>query len=376
MRRALFCLFLAFAIILTSFPCFAATEGEPSVSAKSAILIDLYERNVLYEKNSRVRMPMASTTKIITALVASELLAPDASVRIPREAVGIEGSSIYLCEGELLTVEQLLYALLLESANDAAVALAIAAAGSTTRFASECNKKAAELGLRDTNFKNPHGLYDEDHYTTAYDLAVISAEALQSELLRKIFATKNAKIPLGATPENPSGSGCRSLKNHNKMLSLYESAIGMKTGFTKKSGRCLVSAAEKNGLTLIAVTLNAPDDWRDHTSMLNYGFERYEYKTVYEAGEFLYNFPLSNAEAAYAKASNLSPIKALIRKGERISDTDVEATFRFAIAPIKKGQILGRVCVTVGKKRFFSTLAATEEICAKKEKFSLFNKGS
>ena len=183
MRRAIICLILAIALIFASVPCLAIDGAEPKVSAKSAILIDFAERNILYEKNAHERMPMASTTKIVTALVVCEALDPDATVKIPCEAVGIEGSSIYLCENEILTVEQLLYALLLESANDAAVALAIAASGSVSEFAKKCNEKAISLGLRNTNFKNPHGLYDEEHYTTAYDLAILSAEALKNELL-------------------------------------------------------------------------------------------------------------------------------------------------------------------------------------------------
>ena len=370
MRRAIICLILAIALIFASVPCLAIDGAEPKVSAKSAILIDFAERNILYEKNAHERMPMASTTKIVTALVVCEALDPDATVKIPCEAVGIEGSSIYLCENEILTVEQLLYALLLESANDAAVALAIAASGSVSEFAKKCNEKAISLGLRNTNFKNPHGLYDEEHYTTAYDLAILSAEALKNELLCKIFSAKTAKIPLGATADEPFGIGTRVLKNHNKMLSLYEGAIGMKTGFTKKSGRCLVSAAEKNGLTLIAVTLSAPDDWQDHTKMLDYGFERYEYKTLYDAGGFVYEFPLSNAEFDQAAAVNLTPIKVLIPKGESNVTVSVEAHFRFAVAPVKQGQILGKVCVSIGKKKYYATLISREDLCAKKQKFS------
>ena len=144
----------------------------------------------------------------------------------------------------------------------------------------------------------------------------------------------------------------------------------MKTGFTKKSGRCLVSAAEKNGLTLIAVTLSAPDDWQDHTKMLDYGFERYEYKTLYDAGRFVYKFPLSNAEFDQVAAVNLTPIKVLIPKGESNVKVSVEAHFRFAVAPVRQGQILGKVCVSIGKKKYYATLISREDICAKKQKFS------
>ena len=228
----------------------------------------------------------------MTALVVCELIPLDQAVSIPKNAVGTEGSSVYLQEGEILTIKELLAALLLESANDAAAALAIVTAGSIENFAKKCNEKAAELGLKSSNFTNPHGLYDENHYTTAYDLAIITAYALKEPTIREIVATKKLQIPLGITEHNPFGQGTRYLKNHNKMLSTYEGAIGVKTGFTKKSGRCLVSAAEKNGLTLIAVTLNAPDDWKDHTAMLDFGFENFEYRTFFAKNAFLKKFQI------------------------------------------------------------------------------------
>ena len=355
--------------------CIAVSQSSAvSVSAKSAILIDLDERNILYQKNAKERMAMASTTKIVTALVACELLECSATVKIPHEAIGIEGSSVYLQAGERLTVEQLLYALLLESANDAAVALAIVAAGSVEKFADKCNEKAYGLGLRDTNFTNPHGLYDENHYTTAYDLAILSAEALKNPTIAKICASKRAEIPLNATTENPLGEGTRYLKNHNKMLSMYEGAIGLKTGFTKKSGRCLVSAARRNDLTLIAVTLNAPDDWRDHAAMLDFGFEHFERRVIFLPNEFSYSFPLSNGESDFVKITNLSEISIVTPKNAPTHTYTVESCFRFAVAPLKKGQIIGKLCVSLNGKIYTSTLVCEENILAKREKHSFFNK--
>ena len=372
--RAFFCIILSVTLIAV-FPlnCAAAQTEPIAVSARSAILIDLDEKSILYQRNARERMAMASTTKIVTALVACELSECDATVKIPREAVGIEGSSIYLCEGELLTVEQLLYALLLESANDAAVALAISVAGSIENFAQKCNEKAYSLGLRDTSFKNPHGLYDEEHYTTAYDLAILTAEALKNPTIAKICATKRATIPLGITKESPTGDGLRYLKNHNKLLSTYEGAIGVKTGFTKKSGRCLVSAAERNGLTLIAVTLNAPDDWRDHSAMLDYGFDNFEKRVIYPAGDFCYALPLSNGKTDFVSITNISEISALARKNAPKHTYSVEACFRFAIAPVNQGQILGRLCVYLGDKRYTSTLVSAQSIDALNNKHSFFD---
>lgn len=374
--HAFFCIVLT-VILSVSLPldCFAATQTDaPTISAKSAVLIELDEKSVLYQKNAKERLPMASTTKIVTALVANELLTCDTTVKIPRDAVGIEGSSVYLQEGELLTVEQLLYALLLESANDAAAALAICASGSIEAFANKCNEKAYELGLRDTNFTNPHGLYDEAHYTTAYDLAVLSAYALSDPTIAKICASKRAEIPFGVTKESPLGAGTRYLKNHNKMLSSYEGAIGVKTGFTKKSGRCLVSAAKRDGLTLIAVTLNAPDDWRDHTAMLDFGFENYERRVIFPQGEFCYDFPVSNGEYDSVRLTNLSAITAVAKKSDPPHTFAVECCFRFAVAPVYEGQIFGKLCVTLNGKSYVSTLVSTENISSPRKKHSFFDK--
>jgi D-alanyl-D-alanine carboxypeptidase len=271
------------------------------------------------------------------------------------------------------TVSELLHALLLESANDAAVALAIAASGSIENFAKKCNEKAQSLQLRDTNFTNPHGLYEREHYTTAYDLAIISAQAMKIPQIREITAKKSATVPLGVTKDNPDGEGVRRLNNHNKMLSRYEGAIGIKTGFTKKSGRCLVSAAERDSLTLIAVTLNAPDDWNDHKRLLDFGFSRFERRTVFGAGEFCFDFPLSNANEEYIRAVNLSPIELTVPKTARSHSHCVEAGFRFAVAPVKAGQILGELTVEIDGKIRRSTLVAEKSVGSKDKKRSLLD---
>lgn len=373
--RTFFCTILSI-VVIAIFPlnCFAVTQNNSlALSAKGAVLIDLDERNILYQKNATERMPMASTTKIVTALLVCELSNIDAIVKIPREAVGVEGSSIYLCEGELLSVEELLYALLLESANDAAVALAVFSAGSIEEFAKKCNEKARELGLENTSFVNPHGLYNENHYTTAYDLAILTAEALKNPTISKICATKHAQIRFGVTDDNPSGEGMRYLKNHNKLLTSYDGAIGVKTGFTKKSGRCLISAAKRGELTLIAVTLNAPDDWRDHTALLDFGFENYERKLIFAQGEFNHAFPLSNGENEFITVTNLSPIYAFAKKGELKYTTKIEACFRFAIAPISEGQIMGKLCVNLGTKAYTSTLVSTENAEIKQKAHRFFD---
>lgn len=248
----------------------APKTAAPAISAASAALLDINSGCFLVEVNANERRPMASTTKIMTALVVLEHCALDETVTVPREAVGVEGSSVYLFEGEEITVRTLLYALLLSSANDAAVALACHTAGSVETFAAMMNEKAAALGLINTHFTNPHGLFDEAHYTTARELSLITAVALQNQTFAKIVATPRYSVPQNGT------EATRLFLNHNRLLRTYEGAVGVKTGFTKKSGRCLVSAAEKNGLTLVAVTLDDPNDWRDHAALFDWGFAEYE----------------------------------------------------------------------------------------------------
>lgn len=306
------------------------------VSARGAVLMEAASGDVIFGQNPNTRLPMASTTKIMTALVALERLSLDTVVTVTPDSVGVEGSSIYLIEGETLTLEQLLYALLLESANDAATAIAVAVAGSVEKFADMMNEKAAELGLTDTHFVNPHGLDHEEHYTTARELALIARAALAHPVFREICSTKRKTIPLHGD------GGVRLLLNHNKLLDGYEGCIGVKTGYTKKTGRCLVSAAEREGVTLIAVTLNAPDDWRDHTAMLDYGFGLYESVTL--GGEGFFSAPLwmVSGTREYVMAVSLDSLTVTLRRDHGAITCVVELP-RFEFAPIRNRQVLGRL---------------------------------
>jgi len=242
-----------------------SSAAEPTVSARSAVLYEPAEKSFLFEKNADERLPMASTTKIMTALLAIENLSPDEEITVVPEACGIEGSSLYLKPGEILTASDLIMGMMLRSANDAAAALAYAVSGGIPEFAALMNERAASMGLRNTSFSNPHGLDGEEHYTTARELAIISAVAMSDPTFKSVVSTKSCTIT------NKDGYR-RLVTNHNKLLSLYEGATGVKTGYTKKSGRCLVGAAEKDGISLISVTISAPDDWNDHMKMFNYGF--------------------------------------------------------------------------------------------------------
>ncbi|MBQ3553516.1 MAG: D-alanyl-D-alanine carboxypeptidase [Clostridia bacterium] len=260
--------------------CIVLVMGKPiaaealSVSAKYACVLDAQTGKILYEKNAYDRHSMASTTKIMTALVALERGNTEDIVTVSKNAAGTEGSSIYLKAGEKITLGDLLYGVMLASGNDAAIAVAEHIGGSVSGFADLMNQKAKEIGAKNTQFKNPNGLDEEGHYTTAYDLALITKEALANPKFTEIASTWNKKI------SNGEESYLRVLTNHNKLLKQYEGCIGVKTGYTKKTGRCLVSAAERDNLRLIAVTLSAPDDWRDHTNMLNDAFSKYSAKPM------------------------------------------------------------------------------------------------
>ena len=269
-RNKLVALLIITSVILSifTFVSYSQSSEIPSVSAKAAALYEPKTKRFLYTKNSEEHLGMASTTKIMTALVAIENLNLDELIEADPRAVGIEGSSIYLKAGETLRAIDLIYALILQSANDAAEVIAYKISGSIEAFTKLMNDKAKELGAKNTNFTNPHGLDDKEHYTTASDLAIITAAALENDVFKEIASTKTKTIESSLTE--------RVLVNHNKLLKSYEGCIGVKTGYTKKTGRSLVSAADKDGLTLICVTINAPDDWKDHTQMLDFGYSKLE----------------------------------------------------------------------------------------------------
>ena len=337
-RRALnlvlaFCLFFSALII----PTYAEEriQSPPSISAKSALLMEAESGSVICEKNAHVRLPMASTTKIMTALVALEVAAPDTNIVVDARAVDTEGSSIYLCEGEKLTLEELLYALMLESANDAAVAIAIGVCGSEEAFVDEMNKKASLLNLKDTHFSNPHGLDSEAHYTTAYELAVIAREALKNPLLKTIVSTRKTTI----SHQNIDSS--RLLVNHNKMLRQYDGCIGLKTGYTQKSGRCLVSAAERNGVTIIAVTIDSPDDWNDHTKLLDYGFANYRSVELCP-NNYQLCLPVVGGKESYVMLGVEQAISITLPLGAGVIEQTIECP-RAIFASVNKGDICGRM---------------------------------
>lgn len=355
---------LIFSIFSSHLTVFATPSNNLNISAKSACLLDADSGKVLYSKNSHKQMPMASTTKVMTAIIALEASTPlSKEISIPKEAVGIEGSSIYLAEGEKITIEALLYALLLSSANDAAIAIAIAICGNVEDFVSLMNKKASSLGLTNTHFVNPHGLYDENHYTTAYDLARLMAYATKNPTFVEISGCAKKVFP-------KEDNGVRVYINHNKLLSMFDDIIAGKTGFTKKSGRCLVSAALRDNLKLIVVTLDAPSDWNDHQNLYNFGYDNYS-KIVFEPITF--NLAVIGGKSNSVTISSKKETSFLLPKSNSQIKSIIKCP-RFLFANVNKGDIVGQVQYFYNGKLFFCTpLVAHETVEQIKYRFNLFD---
>lgn len=270
---------LILVLLLVGNTASAASPPGPEVSARSAALLDVASGRFLYEKDAHRRMPIASVTKIMTAIVAIEHGNLSDRVKVSSRAEGVEGSSIYLKAGEQIPLEHLLYGMMLRSGNDAAVAIAEHVGGSVEGFVYMMNEKAEYLGLSNTHFANPHGLDHPDHYSTAADLARLTAYAMKNPTFREIVSTEVKTVPW------PGEKWHRKWYNKNKMLRFYRWADGVKTGYTKQARRTLVSSATRDGRKLVSVTLNAPDDWNDSMRMLEFGFREFSPVPVVKKGQ-------------------------------------------------------------------------------------------
>ncbi len=316
----------------------AAPAPPPMNHAESAVLIDVHSGRILYSKNGDKEMRIASLTKIMTSILAIESGRLSDQVTVSSRAYGTEGSSIYLKLGQKISLQDLLYGLMLRSGNDAAVAIAEHVGGSIEGFAYMMNEKAEWLGLKHTHFVNPHGLDAKDHYSSANDLAVLTAYALGNPVFRDIVKTKVKTVP------NPDGEWNYRWNNKNKMLSLYEGADGVKTGYTKTANRCLVSSATRNGQQLAVVTLNDSYDWADHQLLLDYGFEHFPQSRLIEQGSVLpalhlavgqsVDYPLNEGESAL-----------ITRRAERVDpdSTDYRLGLRGRLTFYLKGQSIASV---------------------------------
>lgn len=315
-------------------------EGNLSVSAKAAVLINGENGEVVFAKNSDQKMPMASTTKIMTALLLCEYGNFQKEITVTAEMLRVEGSSMGLLAGDRVTLHDLLYGLMLSSGNDAANVIAYTVGGSIKGFVDMMNNKARELELVSTHFETPSGLDGDSHYTTAYELAILTKYAMQNEEFSKAVASESATLNYGNPPYR------RTLTNHNKLLKMYDGVIGVKTGFTKKSGRCLVSAAKRDGKYLIAVTLNAPNDWQDHKTMLDYGFSAIK-QTNFSPLVNGYNIPVINGSSD----TLFVEVEPLTINSLDTQDINCEIYLpQFLYAPLKKGEKVGEAVYMQGDK--------------------------
>ncbi|SHH50884.1 D-alanyl-D-alanine carboxypeptidase (penicillin-binding protein 5/6) [Sporobacter termitidis DSM 10068] len=315
--------------LLTANAALLQASAAPGPSANAAILMESASGAVLYEKNPDKRMLIASTTKILTALVVLDKGGADEKVKIGADFPAVEGSSIYLKPGDELTVKELLYGLLLESGNDAAVALARHVAGDTGRFAELMNARAQALGCKNSHFVNPHGLDAKEHYSSARDLALIAREAMNNETFREIVSTKRL---------NAAG---RYFRNHNKLLWTCPGAIGVKTGFTESAGRSLVSCVEREGMRLICVTLSAPNDWNDHTSLYDWAYGAYRCVRIARSEA---SFGSVHVVSGVSDAAAVHPETDYAAVFPKKDNVDVVWELpRFVYAPVKAGSRAGVV---------------------------------
>ncbi len=356
MKRFIACLIIV-AVLFTAIPFYAV-----GTSAKAAVVINGHTGEIIYAHNADQRLPMASTTKIMTALLLAECNTPEKEIVTTKEMVTVEGSSMGLLEGDRVTYNDLLYGMLLASGNDAANTTAICVGGSVDNFVRMMNQRAKKMGLSNTSFETPSGLDGENHYTTAYELALIAREAMKNPDFKAAASSKSARLCYGNPPYH------RTLTNHNKLLSSYEGLVGVKTGFTKKSGRCLVTAAERDGEYVIAVTLNDPNDWSDHRNLLDYGFQKINV-ALCEAPELA---PISVAGGA-EKTVSVSSESAQVGIGDG-GEVNVRIKVpAILFAPVKAGQCVGTVEYFVGDTRIH-TADVTACGSVKEKKNSLISK--
>lgn len=325
-----------------------SAHASVDVSARSAILIEATTGRVLYEKNAYSKMPMASTTKIMTAIVAIENCDLDETVIVGQNASGVEGSSIWLSVGESMSLSDMLFGLMLASGNDAAIAIAEHVGGSVEEFVGMMNKCAADLGAYNTNFVNPNGLPAEGHYTTAYDLALISAHAMSLPYFCEIVKTQYKKIPWEGHEWD------RVVKNKNKILWNYDGGNGVKTGYTKAAGRCLSAAAQRDGMQLISVVLNASNMFGDCMGMMDHGFDQYKYRHILEANEYIGNVEvlegIEDGFTVYTQNDIYYPLT-----DEEYKLLNKKVYFEDCIeAPVKKGQGVGCVDIWLNDQKIYS----------------------
>ena len=341
--RSLLILLLLAAGLTTS----ASAEAPPETSAASFILMDAASGRTLAAQNEYDPRLIASTTKIMTALIALEQCDPDTEVEIEPAWTGIEGSSMYLTPGQVMTIRDLLYGLMLASGNDAAVALACITAGDVESFAELMNERAAELGCEKTHFENPNGLDSDEHYSCARDLAFIAREAIQNEEFRRIVSTSSATVD------------GRTFTNHNRLLRECDGVFGVKTGYTEAAGRTLVTCCERGGVTLICVTLSDPDDWNDHEALYDWAYNEYAW---YDTGQNAkWQVPVIGGEAETVTVTASDTLSVPHTEDDTV-ETRVQLP-SYVFPPIERGGIAGEIALYVnGEKSASVPLVFTESV--------------
>lgn len=335
---------LGLSLCLVGALCPVARAAGPEVSAQSAVVLTADTGAVLFEKDGHTPRPVASTTKIMTALLALEAAQErgDPLVDITQEMVAVEGSSMGLQAGDSISLTGLAAGMLLASGNDAANAAALYLDGSLESFAARMNQRAAALGMEDTHFVTPSGLDREDaqglgHLSTAYDMALLARAALEDQAFRQLCSSPSLAVEFAEPVKRVTYT------NHNKLLTQYQGCVGVKTGFTKEAGRCLVSAAERDGALLIAVTLNAPNDWEDHAALLDYGFTQVEPYPL-AGGDVRLTVPVvgSPVEVVSLRGSNGGEVTLPLGQGAQVERV-VHAP-KFLYAPVEAGEQVGEIC--------------------------------
>lgn len=328
----------------------------PEVSAQHAILIDAKTGKVLYEKNAEEKAYPASITKIMTALLAIENGKLDHKVKVTESAIGVEGSSIYLAPGETLPLRDLVYGLMLRSGNDAAVAISAEIGGTTQNFIKMMNDRAREIGAKNTNFINPSGLHDKNHYTTAKDMALISREAMKNPEFKTIVRAKSWEAHRETGRYN-------FFYNKNKVVYQYEGGSGIKIGFTKAAGRTLVASSERNGMELICVVMNAPDWFQDTYKLMDYAYENYELVKVASAEKLINSVSVNGGNKGFSYVGLKDDMMIPTLKGEQCEISIVYDLPKRIKAPVSRWQKSGELKVfTDGKYLFSQPLYYLEDI--------------
>ena len=369
MKRGIIGILLSAAVLFGCAPK-AAAVSPAGISARAYVLIEAQSGKIIAGKSENTKLPMASTTKIMSALLLIESGDLDSRFKVNNDAIMVEGSSMGLREDDIVTKRALCSGMLLPSGNDAANETAYLLAGGAADFAKMMNKRAQQIGMKNTNFVTPSGLHDEDHYSSAYDMALLAREAMKNDTFREICGSKKAKLEFGNPPYE------RWLVNTNKLLLLYDGCIGIKTGFTDEAGRCLVSAAERNGVTLICVTLNASDDWNDHIKLLDHGF------SVTESRSADFDFSGLYANVAGGDRERVKLVPTDIPRYTVVNGEMPEAYYditieKFLYAPVEEGKKAGTIRYYADGELICTAELAAAESCGaviKEHKPSLYEK--